>query len=166
MPSIQRQPTIRRDLKPKMQSMAGALGAIGLQCHILLQLQGGSPSGARFFVDTGAMFSIVGLDEANRVGIPAPPNGSPEYDLPGATAAGKATTRVRPGRIRVWWSAQLIGDPFGWPVLFVVGPRPEQRKMPPLLGLGGIVTDCRWTVYGPTNAACDGGYIEFEDTRV
>lgn len=149
-----------------MQAMAGALGAVGLQCHILLQIQGGSPAGARFLVDTGAMFSIVGVDEANRIGIPVPPSGSPEYDLPGATAAGPGIMRVRPGRVRVWWTPQFFGDPFDWQVLFVVGPRPEMRKLRPLLGLGGIVTDCRWTVCGPTNAAADDGYIEFNDTRV
>ena len=146
--------------------MAGALGAIGLQCQILLQIQGGYPAGALFTVDTGSTHSLVGLDDALRIGIPAPPVGSPEYDLSTVTASGIAVRRVRPGRIRAWWAPQFVGDPFDWPVLFVVGPRPEMRKLRPLLGLGGIVTDCRWTVHGPTNAAADDGYITFEDTRV
>lgn len=80
------------------------------------------------------------------------------------TATGRDTVTVRPGRIRAWWNPQLVGDPFDWPILFNTAPA-NRRGRKPVLGLGGVVTTCRWTVEGPRSAFHHDGFINFEDVR-
>lgn len=155
--------------------MEGDLGAIALQCSLALMVEGGYPTPVPFVVDTGAMYSSVGIDRAGDLGIPVPP-ASAEVLITATSADHQLVKRVRPGRMTVWWTRFRQGDPFVWPLLIVVGIEqtaaqtqpPDQtpyRRQKPLLGLGGVVPDCRWTVVGPRNRICDDGYVIFEDVR-
>ena len=70
--------------------------------------------------------------------------------------------RVRPGRIRGWWTDDLHGYPFDWPVLFRVG---TPLGVPPILGLGGILKTCRWTFDGSYSPDAPYGTLTLEDIR-
>lgn len=163
-----RQPAIRVPLQPGLILRQSAHELTALKPDLTLWLEigpaGQSPWAVRFRVDSGCEVSSVGVEAAATLGIPFPPDGAPEYDLGSATAGGAGTARVRPGRIRVWWTADRQGEPFDWPVLFVVGPT-ARRVQKPLLGLGGVVPTWTWTVVGPRSAAQDDGFVAFEDVR-
>lgn len=114
-----------------------------------------------FRVDSGAELTTISIARAEYHGWPVPP-AEAAVSQPITTAAGRRQVLVRPGRIRVWWTRERTGYPFDWPALFV----PDvPLTVPPLLGLGGVVTTCRWMFDGqPTPAAPFGG-LTLDDTR-
>ena len=155
-----RQPTAR---VPFGRKWLAAVEAMKLTADLPLWAEATRPSDdpILFRVDTGAQLSLVSLGVATRRGWPVPP---PEdaVDLRMDTPGGVGPALVRPGRVRVWWTRDRVGYPFDWPVLFVPG---LPTTVPPLLGLGGVVTTCRWTFDGrPTPAAPFGG-LTLDDTR-
>ncbi len=147
--------------------MQGFLGATALHGVLPVWVETGSgrlsPS-VSFRVDSGAMFTSVGVDVATVIGIPVPPDGSPEYDLDSGTASETTPVRVRTGRLRAWWTPDRQGDPFEWPILFYTAPH-NRRKQKALLGLGGVITTCSWMIIGPTDPESNDGYISFADIR-
>ena len=176
-PILQRQPICTIPLRPVQTKLTFSLGAMALNCYLRLffDREVEDDQGVAFLVDTGAMFCSIGIDAAIEAGIPVPPE-SREIEIEESGSGGQHALRVRPGHIRVWWTQDLQGDPFRWPIFFVVsrvepGRSPQDidqqpyRNRPPVLGLGGVVTDCRWTAVGPRNLLSNDGYMIFEDTR-
>ena len=140
------------------------LGVIGLRCRVDLHFDlgaGRQSSQLRFVVDSGASYSIVSLQQAESLGLPVPPPEA-ETDLELTTARGPTIMRVRPGRLRAWWTAEQTGYPFDWPVLFRVD---APSHVPPILGLGGVVKTCRWTFDGSYSPATPYGVLTLDDIR-
>ena len=159
-----RQPTRREPLLPSSVERTDALGVVGLRCRVNLRLEVGDerpPVPFSFVVDSGASYSIIGLDLAQLRHIPVPPPES-EVEISLRTARGATPIRVRPGRIRAWWDEGLQGYPFDWPVLFRVG---APLDVPSILGLGGVVKTCRWTFAGSYSPDSPYGYLTLDDIR-
>jgi hypothetical protein len=115
-------------------------------------------------VDTGATYSQITSHEAATLGLPIPPG--PEIDCSISTAAGRVATRVRPGWMRVWWTNQRTGDPFVWPILFrMMAPTPNPPAIKPVLGLGGVIPECRWTFDGTYTPEHPLGSLLLDDIR-
>jgi hypothetical protein len=160
-----RQPLHREPLLPVLAAHAIEFGVVGLSCDLTLWVEriGREPVQIRFRVDSGATHTLLGLAEAQRHGIPAPPpEAERELTLRNAGNAPRVPVRVRPGRLRVWWDAGLRGHAFDWPVLFRANLAPGA---PPLLGLGGVVPTCRWTFDGTFSPQSPYGYLTLEDVR-
>ena len=163
-PYGQRQPPCRRSLVPSLADRVAEFGLIGLRCRLEMWLEVGtglSPVSMRFAVDTGAACSFIDLVTAEARGLSVPP-ASTETDVTLLTARGTARIRVRPGRIRGWWSELQHGHPFDWPVLFRVG---AQSNSPAILGLGGVLHTCRWIFDGSYSRESPHGQMILEDTR-
>jgi hypothetical protein len=166
MPSAKalRQPTRREALIPHWLERTDILGVVGLRSRVTLHIERG---GGRaqvsypFAVDTGASYSLISLELAQRDHLPIPPPEA-EIDLPLRTARGTTPFRVRPGRVRAWWDEKFRGYPFDWPVLFRVG---APLGLPSILGLGGIVKTCRWTFDGSYSLDSPYGYLTLDDIR-
>jgi hypothetical protein len=159
-----RQPTQRHPLLSSLVDRVGVLGVIGLRTRITLHLeasQGLKPIAFSFAVDSGASYSLIGLEEALFCDLPVPPPEA-EIDLHLLTARGTTPVRVRPGRVRAWWDARCRGYPFDWPVLFRVG---SPFGLPSILGLGGVVKTCRWTFDGSYSLDAPYGSLTLEDIR-
>jgi hypothetical protein len=159
-----RQPTKRFSLIQTLLDRAGALGAVGLRSRVTLHLERGggrTPASMLFAVDSGASYSVISLEFAQRRYLTVPPPEA-EIDLPFRTALGSTPIRVRPGRVRAWWDGQLRGYPFDWPVLFQVD---APLGMPSILGLGGIIQTCRWTFDGSYSITSPYGFLNLEDIR-
>jgi hypothetical protein len=166
MPSANalRQPTRRELLIPYWVDRTDILGVVGLRSRVRLHLErgGGRPPGPlTFVVDSGASYSLISLELAQRRHIPVPPPEA-EIDLTLQTAQGTKPFRVRPGRMRAWWDEKFRGYPFDWPVLFQVG---APLGLPSILGLGGIVKTCRWTFDGSYSLDSPYGYLTLDDIR-
>jgi hypothetical protein len=156
------QPSRKVAFIPTLMNQAETLGAIGLKCRLELWLDAGKePKPVSFVVDSGASYSIVGLTFAQVRKIPVPPPQS-EVEIPLLTAKGSGRIRVRPGRVRAWWSDTLEGYPFDWPVLFRVD---TPIEVPSILGLGGVVKVCRWTFDGGYSPDAPFGNLLLEDVR-
>ncbi len=154
----------RVPLLPTLIDRTSDLGVVGLRCRVSLQVQRAERKGTvpiSFVVDSGASYSFVSHEFARTRQIAMDLSG-PEFELPSTTAYGMARFRVRPGRIRAWWHEDLGGHPFDWPVLFQLNAPPS---VPSILGLGGVVKTCRWTVDGQVFAESPHGYLSLEDTR-
>ncbi|MGL4552474.1 MAG: hypothetical protein ACRC33_14975 [Gemmataceae bacterium] len=158
-----RQPPCRITLGRGPVERALDLGVIGLSCWITLWLdtEGGVILPVTFLVDSGASYPLMNLDEAASRGLRVPPVEA-ECELPLLTAHGRATSRVRPGRVRGWWHPDCAGHPFAFPMLFRVN---AASTAPRLLGLGGVVRLCRWTFDGRPTAAEPYGTLALDDTR-
>jgi hypothetical protein len=159
-----RQPARRYSLEPYWLDRVDLLGVVGLRSRSTLHLERGNgraPVPYPFAVDSGASYSLISLELAQRDHLPTPPPEA-EIELPLRTAQGTNTIRVRPGRIRAWWDDQLRGYPFDWPVLFRVG---APLDLPCILGLGGVVKTCRWTFDGSYSIDSPYGYLTLEDIR-
>ena len=118
-----RQPTCRVTLNPPPTDQVSALGVVGLRRRVRLYLDPGDerPTEAiPFAIDSGASYSLISLSLAEDRQLPVPPPEA-EIDLRLRTTAGVTVMRVRPGRVRAWWTAGRHGYPFDWPVLFRVG---------------------------------------------
>jgi hypothetical protein len=158
------QPARRFSLIPSLLDRADVLGVVGLRTRILLHLERGGvrkPASLPFVVDSGASYTLIGLELAQRHHLPVPPPEA-EIDLPSRTAVGSAPIRVRPGRVRAWWDSQLLGYPFDWPVLFQVD---APLGLPSILGLGGVIKTCRWTFNGSYAITSPYGSLILEDIR-
>ncbi|MBX9582505.1 MAG: hypothetical protein K2X87_19545 [Gemmataceae bacterium] len=156
MPPVVRQPDYRTKLARK--------GQIGLVCQVKLWIDRGDgrpPVDITFRVDSGATHLTIPAWAFAKHRLPVPPAGT-ERDVDETTAAGTAAARVRAFRLRAWWNPQLAGTPFDWPALYWPG-RPE--TVPPILGLGGVVTTCRWVIDGRPTPGFPFGSITLEDTR-
>jgi hypothetical protein len=114
-----------------------------------------------FVVDSGASFSFISLELAQFRRVPVPP-AEAEIVIEMRSASGTAPVRVRPGRVRAWLGDELRGYPFDWPVLFRVD---APVGVPSILGLGGIVRTCRWTLDGTHSLAAPYGTLALEDIR-
>lgn len=138
-------------------------GAVGLQPQVVLHLQthSGTTTAIRFVVDSGASMTMIGLDLAASWGVPLPPPEA-ETTLNLGTASGTQPVSVRPGRLRLWWHAGRPGYSFDWPVLFRVG---LSLTVPPLLGLGGIVSTCDWSFTGRYDPDTPFGHVLLDDLR-
>jgi hypothetical protein len=159
-----RQPTQRCSLIQTLLDRADALGVVGLRSRVTLHLERGggrTPTSMLFAVDSGASYSVISLEFAQRRHLTVPPPEA-EFDLPLRTAVGSAPIRVRPGRVRAWWDSQLLGYPFDWPVLFQVG---APLGSPSILGLGGVIKTCRWTFDGSYSITSPYGSLILEDIR-
>lgn len=159
-----RQASLRVRLSELPVDRADSLGVVGLRCRLSLHVErmsGGVKAVIPFVVDSGASYPMMSLALAqlHRLAIPSSES---EVVLPLRTGAGIAPTRVRPGRIRAWWTADQSGYPFDWPMLFRVD-APDQ--VPPVLGLGGILKTCQWTFNGGYTPASPHGYLTLDDIR-
>ncbi len=114
-----------------------------------------------FIVDSGASYSFIGLEYAIGRGLPVPPEEA-EVDLQLQIATGRSSFRVRPGRIKVWWTRELKGYHFDWPVLFQVD-APLSR--PCILGLGGVLKTCDWHFTSNYSYDAPYGSLTLTDTR-
>lgn len=164
MPSSLRQPTRRVPLGHGDTGQAASFGMVGLTCRaiLLVEREGLPPLPVSFFIDTGASFTLIGLRWAAARDIPAPPDGVEEFDVPLMTAGGRGPLRVRPGRVNAWWNEGSPGYRFSWPALFVPS---WPLRAPPLLGLGGVVNTCRWTVDGTYTPTAPWGSLALDDLR-
>ena len=159
-----RQPSRREPLRTSSFDRTEALGIVGLRCRVILHLDsrsGRMPVPFSFVVDSGASYSLISLELAELREIPVPPPES-EIEIPLRTTKGTSPTRVRPGRVRVWWDEEMNGYPFDWPVLFRVD---SPFGVPSILGLGGIVKTCRWTFDGSYSPNSPYGYLTLDDIR-
>ena len=159
-----RQPTRRLPLLPTGIDRTDDLGVVGLRCRATLRLtveDGRPPAPFSFVVDSGAYYSIInlGLAQLRRISMDLL---GPEIVLQPTTAQGPTPMRIRPGRVRAWWDADLRGHHFDWPVLFRVG---APLGVPSILGLGGIVKMCSWTFDGSYSPDSPYGYLILEDMR-
>jgi hypothetical protein len=158
------QPILRTPLITTQLDRTDTLGVVGLRNRVMLHIErvgGLKPVSYLFAVDSGASYSLISLELAQRDHLPIPPPEA-EIDLPLRTAQGTAPIRVRPGRVRAWWDDQLRGYPFDWPVLYRVG---APLDVPSILGLGGVVKTCRWTFDGSYSLDSPYGYLTLEDIR-
>lgn len=164
MSSSLRQPSRRFDLQATNLAQTHDLGVIGLRCRVTLRLavEGGKPPiPLQFVADSGASYSMMSLSVAQTNLLSMDLLG-PEVVLHPTTAQGAAPMRVRPGRVRAWWTDELRGHHFDWPVLFRVG---APLGVPSILGLGGVVKTCRWTFDGSHAPDSPYGYLTLEDLR-
>jgi len=162
--NVLRQSPRRVALASVLPERVHSLGTIGLRCRIHLRIEiesGWEPLSIPFVIDSGASYSLISLEMARLRRLPIPPPES-EIDLPLTTADGRTAIRVRPGRIRAWWSANGQGYPFDWPVLFRVDMPPG---VPPILGLGGIVRTCSWHFDGSFSPEFPLGSLTLTDIR-
>lgn len=162
-----RQPALVAPLVPRLilGQLDGGLETYRCDLPLWLDIGGGRTSVAvSFRVDSGCELSMVGIDAAQDLGLPVPPDGTREYPLGTVTATKSEDVRCRLVHLRVWWTRDQVGEPFVWPVLFLTAPA-HRRRQRALLGLGGVVTTCRWTVSGPGTGGSGTGGILFEDVR-
>lgn len=157
------QPILREPLQAASEDQAYSHGVVGVRSRVKMWLAPavGRPEPVRFVVDSGASYSLISLDLAAGHGLPVPP-AEAEMAVSLQMAGGPATARVRPGRIRGWWTEKCIGYPFDWPVLFRVG---GPSRVPPILGLGGVIHTCRWTFDGTYSLDAPYGSLMLEDIR-
>ena len=135
----------------------------GLICDLTLRVEArpGRVVPIEFRVDTGASWTMISLAAAQFYGLPIPDD-THNRTLPLNSATERRRVTVRDGRIRVWWDVGGRGTPFDWPVLFVVdAPAGSQ----PLLGLGGVIRDCRWIFDGRAETDAIFGSATFRDIR-
>jgi hypothetical protein len=127
-------------------SPAQRLGTADLvaDLDVWLETQQGELRPVFFRVDSGASLSSIGLERAQDAGLSIPPADT-ALERSHATATGPTVLRLRPGTMRIRFSANLAERPFTWPLLFVEG-RP--RSVLPLLGLGGVIQDSLWHFEG------------------
>lgn len=157
----------QRNLRvPYIRSMdrVDLLGMVGLRCRIhlyLAALEGMASDPIRFAVDSGASYSLIDLELARSRDLPLPPPEA-EIELSLQTPTGIQPFRVRPGRIRCWWNADLVGYPFDWPVLFRVG---GPLGSPSILGLGGVIPTCTWNFDGLYSPDAPYGALTLTDLR-
>lgn len=159
-----RQPSRREPLLPGLIDRTEVLGVIGLRCRVTLHVEigiGQPTVPISFAVDSGASYSLIGLELAELRHLPVPP-GESEIEIDIRTAKGMTPLRVRPGRIRVWLNEELQGHPFDWPVLFRVD---APLGVPAILGLGGVVKTCRWTFDGSYSPDSPFGSLSLDDIR-
>ena len=144
-----RQPTLKIPLRASSNPrQTEVLGVVGLRCRIDLHVQvgeGPATESMTFVVDSGASYSIIGLDLALRRELPVPP---PESETE--------------GRIRAWWHGEVHGYPFDWPVLFHVN---APFGAPAVLGLGGVVKTCQWLFDGTYSPESPYGSLTLSDIR-
>jgi hypothetical protein len=148
----------------QLEKWTDAFDMVGLNCRLMLWLHIGpnlQPQQVSFVVDTGASYSSIPIHVAQKVGL-ALPTDEFERDIDARTMTGPTSMRVRPGRIRAWWNADLQGYPFDWPVLFRMD---APAKVPPTLGLGGVVKTCRWIFDGSYAPDAPFGHLTLEDIR-
>jgi hypothetical protein len=158
------QPSLRLKLGFGPADQAAVLGVVGLRTRLKLYVvpgEGQPLKELRFAVDSGASYSLISLAMAEGLRLPVPPPGS-ETDLRLQTPQGAAAMRVRPGRIRAWWTADRRGYPFDWPVLFRVG---APAGTPSILGLGGVIRTCRWIFDGTYLPDSPYGSLTLDDIR-
>jgi len=159
-----RQPALRVGYQKRFEGRAIKLGAVGLQPRATFHVDLGSGlplAAVDFVVDSGATISSIGLEYAANLDIPVPPPEA-ETALNLTTATGSQAVRVRPGRIRLWWHPDRTGYHFDWPILFRPG---LSLTVPPLLGLGGVVSTCVWTFDGRYDPDSPFGYVLLDDCR-
>ena len=135
-----------------------------LRCDLTFRIEVGEDEFVPldFRVDTGASRSSMALLTAEEYGLPIP---GPETErLVEFTKAGEAGRRVRArfGRLKVWWGLHRTGDPFDWPMLYIVD---APASMTPLLGLGGVIRDCTWLFDGRPDDESLFGRATFTDVR-
>ena len=138
-------------------------GDADLVCHLPLRVEAGPGRVVpiEFRVDTGSSRTVMSLGAAEAYGLPIPDEGSERTVLLNSSI-GWRPVRVRDGRLRIWWEVGRRGDPFDWPVLFIVGvPAGSQ----PLLGLGGVIRDCQWVFDGRPEDDAVFGTATFHDIR-
>lgn len=139
-------------------------GTIGLVCEAPLWVDTGHGRPAAeiiFRVDSGATHITIPAWVFAKHGLPEP-SPETERELPLGTAVTKAPARVRPCRLRAWWNPQRAGHLFNWPALYLPGRPPS---VPPILGLGGVVTECRWVIDGRPSPGFPRGRLTLKDTR-
>lgn len=163
MPKGLRQPRLRVEYVRSLEYRAWELGAVGLQPRTRLFLDLGRPTlcPLDFVVDSGAAMTFIGLEYAVQRGLPVPPPHT-ETTLNLTAATGAEAVRVRPGRIRLWWNPERTGHPFDWPVLFRPG---LPLNVPPLLGLGGVISTCDWLFTGRYEPDTPFGHLLLDDIR-
>ncbi len=163
MSSDLRQSDLRVPFIPSLNRVE-VLGMVGLRCRVDLHLatdNGQTTELLPFAIDSGASYSLINLDLADLRGIPVPPSHT-EIELQLRTPTGIQPFRVRPGRIRCWWNADLAGYPFDWPVLFRVG---GPLGSPSILGLGGVIPTCSWSFDGLYSPDAPYGALTLSDLR-
>ncbi len=137
---------------------------VRLICNLPLWIDNGEttpPIMIEFRVDSGAELSMIALSAFEERGLPVPPPET-ERAIRQQTANGSIDGRFRPGRIRAWWNSACQGTPFNWPILFRVD---LPSTATPLLGLGGVIKDCRWIFDGRDIPGFPWGYLLLEDVR-
>ena len=121
-----------------------------------------------FVADSGASYSQITSHEATTLQLPIP--AGLEVECVVNSAVGRKTENVRPSHMKVWWNAQREGDPFEWPLLFRMMKEAkhgeEPPAVPPVLGLGGVIRDCRWTFDGTYTYERPLGSLLLEDVRI
>lgn len=151
-----RQPTLRVPLL--------RVGVVGLRCEAVLwfDLGAGRRSGpVRVRVDSGASLFLVPSWVFRWQGLPEPPDDG-EVAYPTQTGAGRADVRYRPCRLQARWAEDTGTRPFDWPAYYVVD---APMTVEPVLGLGGVVTTCRWDIDGRPTPDFPHGSLTLEDTR-
>ena len=159
-----RQPSLRIGYLKRSEERALEFGAVGLQPRAQFHIDIGPglpPVPLDFVVDSGASMTIIGLEYAANHDLPVPPP-HVETTLNLLAASGAAPVRVRPGRIRLWWTADRAGYPFDWPVLFRPG---LPLTVPPILGLGGVIGTCEWLFGGRYQPDTPFGALTLDDIR-
>jgi hypothetical protein len=113
-----------------------------------------------FLVDSGSSYPSIDLRYAVSRGLAVPP---PEANQPLTlgTSTGSLPVTIRRGEIRCWWTEELTGHGFLFPILFRVSP-PSPH---PLLGLGGVIRLCRWVFDPPLPPQYPHGRLTLEDVR-
>ena len=136
-------------------SQAQEIGTADLvaDLDLWLETEQGDLRPVTFRVDSGASSSSMSLARAQALGLPVPP-ASATLERSHATATGPIVLRLRPGAMRVRFSANPAERPFTWPLVFVEG---RARSVSPLLGLGGVIQDCCWLFKGETRPGAPWG---------
>ena len=161
-PPPQAQQSVQVHLTPLHDAGEGS-GDADLVCLLNLRVEvaPGRVVPIEFRVDTGSSRSLMSMGAARAYGVPIPDD---EHDrtLLLNSSIGWRPVLVRDGRLRVWWNVGRRGDPFDWPVLFLVdAPAGSQ----PLLGLGGVIQDCQWVFDGRPEDDAVFGTATFHDIR-
>ena len=137
---------------------------MNLVCNLTLRIDAGEGQALprMFRVDTGAAQAMVPLKAAAELELPLHGPETESVILLKQSGGGSDRIRVRHGRLRVWWGLFRTGDPFDWPVTFLVD---APADGPWLLGLGGVIRDCTWLFDGRPDDESLFGRATFTDVR-
>lgn len=163
-PVVVRQPSLRQRLNTVMPELEPQFGFVPLTVRVRLFLNtiAGTATSTLFLFDSGATHSVLGLEVALSSRLTTISRLGPEFGSLQTSAQGLTPIRYRAGRLRAWWDEQRRGSPFDWPVLFRVN---APLNVPWVIGLGGVVSTCRWTFDGGYSPEYPSGYLSLEDIR-
>ena len=110
------------------------------------------------------MYSQIASHDAELKELAIPT--TPPVPLQMQTALTPEIASVKAVWMLAWWTEQRSGDPFRWPLLIHMYPQSDTPpNVPALLGLGGVISDSRWTFDGTYHQDSRHGFLTLNDIR-